>query len=327
MDPPRTRKTVADAPARDPRASRIDRLRIRHLRLLECIADGGSLSTAARRLEVSQPGATRMLHELEAAFGCSLIERTPRGATMSAAGAAALGRLRLALGALDAAAAGLAAPPGPPLVRLGLLPLVALTALPAIAAALDRDGALPRMAIREATVDGLMQGLRDGELDAVVSSLDADAPALAGLQTVRLWEDGLAIAAAPAHPLARQRRLTAELLRQARWVLPPSGASVRRHFDRWFLEAGTAPPSPHVESPSFHTNLSLAAAGPALTVGPRSAVRHYAARGLVRELRPERPLPNGPLFFVTRQELAGLPEIGRVEQALQAFARAQQEAA
>jgi hypothetical protein len=63
-----------------------------------------------------------------------------------------------------------------------------------------------------------------------------------------------------------------------------------------------------------------------LTVGPQSAVRHYEARGLVRELRPERPLPSGPLFFVTRQELAGLPEIGRVKQAPQAFARAQDRA-
>nr|WP_293189042.1 hypothetical protein [Ottowia sp.] len=46
----------------------------------------------------------------------------------------------------------------------------------------------------------------------------------------------------------------------------------------------------------------------------------------MRELRPERPLPSGPLFFVTRQELAGLPEIGRVKQAPQAFARAQDRA-
>lgn len=35
-------------------------------------------------------------------------------------------------------------------------------------------------------------------------------------------------------------------------------------------------------------------------------------------------MPRGHLFFITRQELASLPGIGLVTQALQAFARAQE---
>ena len=311
-------------PVRGPIASRIDRLRIRHLRLLEWTADGGSLSAAAQRLNLSQPGATKMLQELEAAFGCSLVERTPRGARLSAAGTAALGRLRIALGALDAAAAALATQPELPLVRIGMLPLVAVSALPAITAALARDGALPRMTIREATVEGLMQLLQDGELDGVISRLQAGTQATASLRIVRLWEDGLAMAAAPTHPLARKRKLPAELLQQARWVLPPHGASTRVQFDQWFLEAGVMPPSPHIESLSFHTSLSLAAGGSVLAVAPKSAVMHYQARGMVRALPVERPMPHGALFFITRHELASLPEVGLVMQALLDFARAQE---
>lgn len=320
----RSQDAKTATPAQGLRASRIDRLRIRHLRLLQWIADSGSLSTAAQRLNLSQPGATKMLQGLEAALGCSLIERTPRGAKLSAAGAAALGRLRIALGALDAAAAGLATQPELPMVRIGLLPLVAVSALPVIAAALDRDGALPRMTIREATVGGLMQLLQDGAVDGVISVLEAETEATAGLRIVRLWEDGLAMAAAPTHPLARKRKLPVELLQQARWVLPPHGASTRLQFDQWFLEAGAIPPPPHIESLSFHTSLSLAAAGSLLAVAPQSAVRHYEARGMVRELRLERPMPRGHLFFVTRPELAGLPGIGLFIRALQDFARSQE---
>ena len=320
----RTQDVSATTLARGRLASRIDRLRVRHLRLLELTADSGSLSAAAQRLNLSQPGATKMLQELEAAFGCSLIERTPRGATLSAAGAAALRRLRIALGMLDAATAALAAQPEQPLVRLGMLPLVAVSALPAIAAALERGGALPRMTIREATVEGLMQLLQNGELDCMISRLESGSEESAGLRIVRLWEDGLAMAAAPTHPLARKRKLPAELLQQARWVLPSHGASTRVQFDRWFLEAGVMPPSPHIESLSFHTSLSLVAGGSVLTVAPQSAVRHYQARGMVRELPLERPMPHGALFFITRHELASLPEIGLVMRALLDFARAQE---
>ena len=323
MASPRPRRAEAPLPAPSPRADRIDRLRIRHLRLLEWIADGGSLSTAARRLNMSQPGATRMLQELETAFGCSLIMRTPRGTQLSAAGASALGRLRIALGMLDALAAGLAARPELPVVRIGMLPLVAVTALPAIATALDRDGVLPRLTIRETTVEGLIPLLRAGEVDGLIGPLEAEAQALADLQIVRLWEDGFVLAAAPAHPLASRRKLSAALLRQARWVLPPPGASTRLQFDQWFLEAGTTPPPPHIESLSFHANLALAATGTVLAVAPQSAVRRYAARGMVRELHLDRPLPRGHLFFATRRESAGLPEIKQVMQALQAFAATQ----
>ena len=45
--------------------NRMDRLRLRHLRLLDLVASTGSLSGAAEALGMSQPGATKMLQELE----------------------------------------------------------------------------------------------------------------------------------------------------------------------------------------------------------------------------------------------------------------------
>lgn len=308
-----------------PHAGRIDRLRVRHLRLLEQIAATGSLSAASQQLRVSQPGATKMLQELESAFGCMLIERSSRGGQLSRAGAVALDRLRIALGALDTAAAGLAAAPQIPLVRVGMLPLISVSALPAVVAALDREEALPRLAIREATVEGLMQLLHDGEIDCAITPLragigTADA---AQLGITRLWETSLALAAAPTHPLARRRKLSAEMLREARWVLPPYGASTRVQFDQWFLEMGAMPPVPHIESLSFHTNLSLAATGAVLTVAPLNAVRHYESRGMVRELRFEPGIPRGHMFFIVRQEAAGLAGVAQLLRALQRFARAQ----
>ena len=55
---------------------RLERLKIRHLRLLDQVARRGSLSAAASALGISQPGATKLLHELEAALGQILLERS-----------------------------------------------------------------------------------------------------------------------------------------------------------------------------------------------------------------------------------------------------------
>src|SRR5690606_35462026 len=63
----------------------LDRLRIRHLRLLELIADTGSLTSTAAALKISQPAATKMLQELERALGCTLVNRTPKGGMLTAA--------------------------------------------------------------------------------------------------------------------------------------------------------------------------------------------------------------------------------------------------
>lgn len=308
-----------------PHAGYIDRLRVRHFRLLEQIAATGSLSAASQQLRVSQPGATKMLQELESAFGCTLIERTSRGGQLSRAGVFALDRLRIALGALDTVAAGLVAAPQLPLVRIGMLPLIAVSALPAVFALLDKEGTLPRMTIQEGTVEGLMQLLRDGEIDCAITPLRAGigTAETTQLSLTRLWETSLAIAAAPTHPLADRRKLSIDMLREARWVLPPHSASTRLQFDQWFLEMGAMPPVPHVESLSFHTNLSLAATGTALTVAPLNAVRHYESRGMVRELRFEPGMPRGRMFFIARQELVGLAGISQLLNALQSFARSQ----
>ncbi|MBS0452502.1 MAG: LysR family transcriptional regulator [Proteobacteria bacterium] len=303
-----------------PQRNRIDRLRIRHLRLLEQIAQCGSLSGAAQQLAVSQPGATKMLQEIEVALGSSLIERTSRGARLSAVGSAALSRLRIALGALDATVDALSAQAEIPLVRLGMIPVLAVGALPALAGLLSGSGRLPRLEIHEATVEGLIGSLREGRLDCVISSLEPKLKGMADLHITPLWEAMLVIAAAPDHPLARKRKVPTHLLAQFPWALPPEGASGRTHIERWFIEAGLNPPQPFVEAHSFHTRLALVSSTAMLTVAPQAAVRHYAGQGMVRELSLERPMPKGSIFFVTRKEGVQLPEIALIKGALQKVA-------
>src|SRR3954447_21692719 len=100
--------SAQEASARTNPAHRLERLRVRHLKLLELVGASGSLSAAAAALRISQPSATKLLQDLESAFGHVLVDRTTRGGKLSTAGERVLERLRIATGALDAIHAALA---------------------------------------------------------------------------------------------------------------------------------------------------------------------------------------------------------------------------
>ena len=57
----------------------VSRLRIRQLRLLIALDELGTLHRAAERIAISQPGATKALHEIETTFGTPLFTRSAQG--------------------------------------------------------------------------------------------------------------------------------------------------------------------------------------------------------------------------------------------------------
>ncbi|KXF52087.1 hypothetical protein AXA44_11765 [Rhodococcus sp. SC4] len=66
------------------------------------VVDEGSISAAARRLQLSQPSVSNTIQELENELGCKLFTRG-RGMSLTAGGRALVGPARAALRALDAA--------------------------------------------------------------------------------------------------------------------------------------------------------------------------------------------------------------------------------
>ncbi|MGE7957300.1 LysR family transcriptional regulator [Pseudomonas sp. NPDC089530] len=300
------------------RAPWLDRLRIRHLRLLELIAEHGSLSAAAQQLALSQPAATQMLHELEGAFRVELVTRTTRGAVLTPTGLVALERLRIALNALGAAAVAIEEAPLVPVVRLGVLPLVGVAALPRLLAAITARSDCPRLIVQESTVDGLFAMLGTGELDCVIGRIGSrqEATATSNVLVTPLWEERLTIACALDHPVGQRRTVGLAELRELEWIVAPRGAYIRQAFEEPFLAAGIVPPLPSIESFSFHTNLCMVAKSRLLTAAPKSAVRHYEGLGMVRSVRHDLSFPAGRAVFITREDMTASPSVMLIRTAL-----------
>jgi DNA-binding transcriptional LysR family regulator len=78
---------------------------LRQLRYFVAVAEAGQISAAARALHLAQPALTQAMHGLERAVGTALLERHPRGVTLTAAGARLLTGARATIDACDRAVA------------------------------------------------------------------------------------------------------------------------------------------------------------------------------------------------------------------------------
>lgn len=76
---------------------------VAHLSTFVCIADSGSISSAARRLGLSVPMASRHLRALEEELGAALVRRTTRRMDLTAAGAELLPQARRVLAEVEEA--------------------------------------------------------------------------------------------------------------------------------------------------------------------------------------------------------------------------------
>ena len=293
-------------------AAGLRRLRVQHMRFLALLARLGSLTACAKALHLSQPAVSNLLKDLEAAFGVRLVDRDARGGRLSPAGARVLTRVTHSLAWLEAAQQEAGSPDARPTVRVGLMPIVAYSFMPAVVKGLGAEGGPLRLAFVEATVQRLIELLHEGTIDCVIAMLDsARVPAerLADLKVAPLYQDGLAVACATGHPLLAQALVThAELLTQE-WVLAPQATRTRQVVESSFLGMGLLPPTPLVESGSFHANLALVAQTRMLTVVPSSSVQGYSGAGKVRTLSLVHPFAPSAMNFVTHRDVWETPAL------------------
>ena len=311
-NPPEAHRTGAR-----PVGARINRLQLRHLHLLDRIEKHGSLSAAAAGIGVSQPRATNMLREVEDAFGCALLDRSSRGTRLNAAGACVLERLRIALGALDAAGVALQHREPKPVVRLGVLPLVGIDRLCRLVAELQADSELPRLVLRVGNVGELLAMLKAGEVDGVVSGLDTSRPALPDGERLRmfnLWEEPVFVVAAKDNPLTRRRRVPLKDLLQHPWLLMSGQSANRQALERKFLQAGLLPPEPQVETDSPHICLAVVGASQMVALVPESAYRQAADR--VRPVKVDCDFQSSWINLITLRDVPMLPFVEQLSQRL-----------
>jgi DNA-binding transcriptional LysR family regulator len=289
-------------------------LNVARLRVLKEVAYRGSFSEAAEALSYSQSAVSQQIAALEAETGLSLLERHPRGVSLTAAGQTLLSHAEGILAALESAEAALAAIAGlrGGRLRMASFPTAGATLMPLAIATFRSSYPEIELTLAEGEPEDVAPRLRAGELDLALL-FEFEGETLIGDRMTRaeLFEDPMYLALRPDHPLARRDRLRLEDLREEAWVQTSRTSPCARHVVRCCHAAGFEP-NVAFESDDYQTVQGLVAAGVGVALIPRLALSSLRPDVLTRSLAPAPPV---------RQVIAAAPAGARLVPAATAMLR------
>lgn len=278
-----------------------NRLRYKHLHMLVALGSSENLHRASQLLNMSQPAATRMLHEIEAMFGCELFERLPRGMRPTALGRQLLLFAETALNGLNRCAEDLSARQlgGYGYLTIGTIMGAAPRLVMNTIAEIKTLQPQLRIRIVGDTSDQIIRSLEQGKIDLAVARRNA---AMDSQHYVfeALGNERLLLVVRKGHPLLRRRRLNLEELVGAwPWILQPESSPARIAFDGELERLALPQPADIIECGSVYAMQQLVQLTNALMVLSETALSDYLKMGLVRALPlelEERMAPFGLLW-------------------------------
>lgn len=262
----------------------LNRLRMRQVALMLAIDEEGTLRGAAGQLGLSQPAATKMLHELESALGLPLFERVGRGLRSTQAGERVTGYFRHLRGGMESLNRELQELRAGSAGRLAVGSIMAASPgrLTQALLALRRQWPLLAIEVAVDTSDRLLAQLAEGVLEVVIGRPLAQGDAAHLFHPVD--DEALSVIAARDHPLARARSVPFAALQDHGWVLQPPGSPMRSLIDQEFQAHGLPLPSGLIETGSMLTTMNLVRNSDLVAVIPEAVARDHAQHGMVRIL-------------------------------------------
>ncbi len=289
-------------------------LNVARLAVLKEVAYRGSFSEAAEALSYSQSAVSQQMATLEAEAGLTLLERQPRGVTLTAAGQTLVGHAEAILGELDRAEAALAEIAGlrGGRLRMASFPTAGATLMPLAIAKFRASYPDVELTLAEAEPEEVAPRLRGGELDlALLFEFEGEQLIDERMTRAELFEDPMFLALPSEHRLAGRRRVRLEDLRDEAWVQTSRASACARHVVRRCHAAGFEP-NVAFESDDYQTVQGLVAAGVGVALIPRLALSAPRADVLMHSLSPAPPV---------RQVIAAAPAGARLVPAATAMLR------
>jgi LysR family transcriptional regulator, hydrogen peroxide-inducible genes activator len=278
-------------------------IKLKDLRYLVAVADSGHFGQAAERCFISQPTLSAQLKKLEQYLGVQLIERQPRGATLTQAGEQIVARARLILSASDEVVT-IAQTYRDPLsgrLKVAMIPTVGPYVLPQVAPAVHK--LMPRLDLLlfEFQTAAMLEKIQTGEIDVGVLALPVE---IDGLASRKLYDEDFNVALPEQHRLARQTSVRLSDLADETLLLLDEGHCLR---DQALAVCSRV--SLHerqdFRATSLETLRQMVAAGAGVTLMPElaSGGAYGNARGVA--IRPlVRPTPHRQIGAVWRKSSA-----------------------
>jgi DNA-binding transcriptional LysR family regulator len=296
-------------------------LNVARLRVLKEVAYRGSFSAAAEALAYTQSAISQQIAALEAETGMQLLERHPRGVTLTAAGQTLVGHAEAILARLEAAETALSAIAGlrGGRLRMASFPTAGATLMPLAIATFSESYPDVELTLAEGEPEEIVPRLQAGELDlALLFEFDGEQQLGAEMRRVELLADPMYLALPREHRLAERRQIRLADLAEEKWVQTSSSSPCARHVVRSCHLAGFEP-RVSFESDDYQTVQGLVAAGVGVALIPELALSVVREDIVIRALSPAPPVrsviassppsarlvPAAPAMLAVLEDVAG----------------------
>jgi DNA-binding transcriptional LysR family regulator len=285
-------------------------LNLDQLRALETVAELGSFTGAARRLNLSQSAISTQVKELEDRFEVRLVERLGKKAYATAAGLEVIEHARRIARESDAVSAAMRRRREGWLgrVRIGASTTALIYHLPPVLKKLRLDHPNIELVVTTGTTSGVVERMMRNEIDAGIVSMPIDARAM---DVTPLCEEKL-VAIFPADQKQIPKIATPESMREHPLILEYSRAQVKLITLEWLSRDG-AQARPAMELDNVIAVKRLVAAGLGVSIVP-DAVVSVMNEGIA--VRPLEPVLTRTLVYIQRRHKAAEPALDIVRNAL-----------
>jgi molybdate transport repressor ModE-like protein len=284
------------------------------------VARHGSISAAARVLEMTASAVSQQMSQLEKQCGVPLLDRRPRGVSLTGAGEVLLAQAEDVVRALEETETTMAQLSGKVAgrVRVGsIASAAAAVILPAITV-LARSAPDLRMTVQTVEPTQSIEALLGGQLDlAVIDVYDhVPLPLPSHLLVEEVASEPLVLVSARGTDLPERPSLST--LKDQTWVLPPAGAACGA-ATRYACRAAGFEPRVGWETDDLLLLVVAVSRGEGVALLPRRAVADSVAPVDVRRLST--PRLSRRLLTVSRREAANRPTVRACLDAIQHVSR------
>ena len=252
-------------------------MELRHLHHLIAIADEGSFTGAARRLNIVQSGISASIKELEGELGSKLLERTTRRVALTDTGSLFLQHARATLAALESGVEAVRSEDGIIRGRLGIGILQSLNPyvdLPLVLKRFQKAYPEVEVSVRALSTEVIPEMVRTGEVHLSFHAI-LDRTIWPGVEVIPYTQDSLVAVVARLHPLAMRRGVSLGVLAKENFVDLSPERALRKVIDQEFrsrnLHRRTA-----YEVSDIETAVQFVAGGLGVAILPSIAARTYA---------------------------------------------------
>ncbi|MHA6720298.1 LysR family transcriptional regulator [Sphingomonas sp. RS6] len=278
-------------------------MNLRHIEIFHAVYVNGSVSGAARALNVSQPSVSKMLRHAESLLGFPLFDRT-NGRLVPTEDAHMLfsevSEIQDRVYALREAGRNLKRGAGQ-MLRISALPSLALAALPTAVAQFLRSHADVKFDLQTVHHDDLLRKLYERETDIAIAY---EVPPTAPLGHRWLGEGELVVLYREADMPNAPPRIALEQLRDAKFISLAASGPIGQLFTQELQRAGVSLDEV-ISARTFYIATALVAHGVGLTVVDSFTAQASLAPGLsMRPLKPPVTFDVHAMFLLNRPPTA-----------------------